>query len=151
MTIDGKSDLQKSNAITAHTGLKHLKLVLVGDTTVGKSCLITNYLQNKFDENYEPTVLDVYTGQKNLNKKLVNIEIQDTSGDEYFGTNRKVQYKDADCFMICVAVNSESSFKSVDQWTNEIHQVEADKPIMLILTKKDLSYETEEPVTIEDL
>ena len=37
-----------------------LKLVLVGDAGVGKSCLITNYLHNTFTENYEPTVLDCY-------------------------------------------------------------------------------------------
>ena len=40
--------------------IPHLKLVLVGDAGVGKSCLITNYLHNTFTENYEPTVLDCY-------------------------------------------------------------------------------------------
>lgn len=37
-----------------------LKLVVVGDTNVGKSSLIHNYLNNQFDEMYEPTILDVY-------------------------------------------------------------------------------------------
>ena len=87
------------------TGSKHLKLVLVGDTAVGKSCLIVNFLKNSFTEDYEPTVLDVYRGTKNIAKKSVEVEIHDTSGDEHLGVNRKVQYKDADCFMICVAVN----------------------------------------------
>ena len=67
-----------------------LKLVLVGDTAVGKSCLITNYLKNQFTEDYEPTVLDVFIGKKNVNKKQVEVEIHDTSGDEHLNVNRSV-------------------------------------------------------------
>ena len=43
-----------------------IKMVLVGDTSVGKTCLIHNYLHNQFSEEYEPTVLDVYRGTKNV-------------------------------------------------------------------------------------
>lgn len=86
-------------------GPKTLKVVLTGDTAVGKSCLITNYLHNTFTEDYEPTVLDVFKGIKNVKKKQIEIEIHDTSGDEHLGVNRKVQYKDADVFLICVGAN----------------------------------------------
>ena len=85
--------------------LKELKVVLVGDTAVGKSCLITNYLKNTFNEDYEPTVLDVFKGTKNVNKKQGEVEIHDTSGDEHLGVSRKVQYQGSDGFMICVAAN----------------------------------------------
>ena len=83
-----------------------IKIVLVGDTSVGKSCLITNYLYNTFTEDYEPTVLDVYRGPKNVESKQVMIEIYDTSGDEHLGVNRQIQYKGTDVFILCVAVNS---------------------------------------------
>ena len=68
---------------------KDIKLVLVGDTAVGKSCLVTAYLENVFDENYMPTVLDVYRGIKNVDGKEVSLEIHDTAGDEHLGFNRK--------------------------------------------------------------
>ena len=48
---------------------KMIKIVLVGDTSVGKSCLIRNYLDNSFSENYEPTVLDVYRGTKSVKRR----------------------------------------------------------------------------------
>ena len=60
-----------------------MKIVLVGDTSVGKTCLIRNYLKNEYTEEYEPTVLDVYRGTRNVKRKQVNLEIQDTSGDEH--------------------------------------------------------------------
>ena len=41
-----------------------LKLVLVGDAAVGKSAAIRIYLENIFDESYEPTVLDIYKGTR---------------------------------------------------------------------------------------
>ena len=67
---------------------KMIKIVLVGDTTVGKSCLIRNYLHNTYSDAYEPTVLDVYKGTKSVYKRQVDVEIHDMSGDEHLGVNR---------------------------------------------------------------
>ena len=83
-----------------------IKIVLVGDTSVGKSCLIRNYLDNSFSEDYQPTVLDVYKGVKNVMRQKIDIEIHDTSGDQHLGVNRAAQFRGADCFLICVAANS---------------------------------------------
>ena len=134
-------------------GQKSIKLVLVGDTSVGKSCLITNYLHNSFSEDYEPTVLDVYRGIKAVKKYQIQIEIHDTSGDEHLGVNRKVQYRGADCFMICVACNNQESLESVNRWKIEIQDIEAMKPIMLVLTKSDLldTLDEDECVTFENI
>lgn len=150
MPVDDGST-QQDNRIRDPNAQKELKLVLVGDTSVGKSCLITNFLKNSFTEDYEPTVLDVYRGTKNVNAKQVEIELHDTSGDEHLGVNRKVQYQDADCFMICVACNMMDSFENIGKWKAEIQEVEQQKPIMLILTKSDLKDEVDEPVLISML
>ena len=50
--------------------------------------MIRNYLQNEFHDEYEPTVLDVYKGTKNVKRKTVNVEIHDTSGEENLHINR---------------------------------------------------------------
>ena len=78
------------------------------------------YLEEKYDDDYEPTVLDVYRGSKNLNEKQVEIEIQDCSGDDLNGVNRKVQYEDSDVFLICAAANIPESLDNVSNWMNEI-------------------------------
>lgn len=99
---------------------KTIKIVLVGDTSVGKTCLIRNYLFNDFSEEYEPTVLDVYKGTKAVKKKQIELEIHDTSGDENLVQSRQVQYTHTDIFIICVAVNNQNSCKNVKKWVTEI-------------------------------
>ena len=123
----------------------HIKLVLVGDTAVGKSCLIVNYLNNTFSDDYEPTVLDVYKGTKNVNKKQMELEIHDTSGDEELYRNREITYNRADVFLVCVASNQRSSFEHVAKWVSEIRgTVGRQVPIWLIMTKSDLLDEEDE-------
>ena len=53
--------------------------------------------------------------------------------------------------MICVAANNRTSLESIDKWRNEIQQVERQKPIMLILTKKDLIEIHDNPVTFDEV
>ena len=128
-----------------------LKMVLTGDTAVGKSCMITNYLHNTYTDTYEPTVLDVYSGIKNVQKKQIEIEIHDTSGDEHLGINRKVQYQGADVFMICVACNNPESLENVQRWKAEMQEIEPSKPIAIILTKQDLIDAVDNAVSMEDI
>ena len=125
--------------------------MLVGDTSVGKSCLIRNYLENSFSDDYEPTVLDIYKGTKNVKNKQIEIEIHDTSGDQQLGVNRATQYKGADVFMICVAVNSRSSYENIANWKLEISNNEPNKPIMVILTKSDLVDYVDDAVTFDEI
>ena len=101
---------------------KTCKIVLLGDTAAGKSCLIENYLCNTFSDDYEPTVLDIFRGPRNINGEKVELEIHDTSGDEHVASNRKVVYKDGDLFLLCCnsVQNSNSyqgsSIENIPKW-----------------------------------
>ena len=130
-----------------------IKLVLVGDTHVGKSSLITTYLTNTFCERSNTnTVLDQYRGTKKVKSQPVIVEIIDTAGDlDKYREYRQELYQGADCFMICFSTDSMNSFEHIDSWANEIRQVEEEKPIALNLTKYDLvdDLEINEPVDKE--
>ena len=121
--------------------------MLVGDTSVGKSALIRNYLNNDFSDNYEPTVLDVFRGPKQFEGKQLELEIHDTSGDQHLGVNRQVCYNRTDCFMLCVAINNRTSFENINKWRAEIRQVCQETPIILVGTKKDLRGLTNDSLT----
>ena len=136
----------------SEAGRKKIKIVLVGDTTVGKTALMRSYLSSDFkEEDYTPTVLDVYKGRINVESIKVDVEIHDTSGDENLSVNRHIQYNDTDLFVLCVAVDLRASFKNVKRWVSEIKQARPDAPIALILTKRDLIEIVEDPVTIDQL
>ena len=122
-------DLKKTCKIVLRKGKKRLvdlkktcKIVLLGDTAAGKSCLIENYLCNTFSDDYEPTVLDIFRGPRNINGEKVELEIHDTSGDEHVASNRKVVYKDGDLFLLCCnsVQNSNSyqgsSIENIPKW-----------------------------------
>ena len=131
---------------------KKIKLVLVGEKSVGKTALISIYLKNKFHEDYRPTTYDEYHGIKTIEGKEIPIEIQDTSGEEQvMQDKRQGQYEDADIFIICVACNARDQLDSVGKWKADFQAVEPAKPIALILTKSDLAGECEEPITLEEL
>ena len=75
-----------------------VKLVLVGNTAVGKSCLITSYLKNTFSEevnDYKPTVLEVNEEVKIVNQQQVSIKIHDLGGKYHPSVDRKAQYEKA--------------------------------------------------------
>ena len=89
--------------------IKSVKLVMIGDTTVGKSCLVYNYLYQKFSDDYEPNVLDVYHGKKDFMGKTIQLEIHDVTGDQMLGVNRKISFNNAGCFLFCAAFNNKTS------------------------------------------
>ena len=135
-----KTLVARLKKLARHSGdKKFCKIVLCGDTAVGKTCLIENYLHNAFSDDYEPTVLDVYRGPKNIDKEMVELEIHDTSADHHVASNhRKVVYKDADLFLICCNAVQRSSLDNIPTWREEIREVEQEAPIALVATKIDL-------------
>ena len=66
----------------------------------------------------------------------MEIEIVDTSGEEGKSLTRCASFKDAGCFMICIAANS--NLQNLAFWLTEVRKLKPTKPIALILTKADL-------------
>ena len=83
-----------------------IRIVLAGDTGTGKTCAIINYMENRFNDEYVPSlVLDVRKARKVVHEIAFRIEIQDTSGLDEHLTNRMMQYRGADVFILCFAVD----------------------------------------------
>ena len=124
--------------LASQAGKKKIKIVVVGDTAVGKTCLIRNYLYNDFNDDYVPSVLDIWEATKTINGKEIELQLVDTSGDPYLQLDRQLKYSKADGFMICSAANAVQTLESVGtRWVQEISVVQT-APMLLILTKKDL-------------
>jgi len=101
-----------------------MKCVLVGDGSVGKTCLFAVYAKGQFPSGYIPTVMDNYAVTVFAKGKRVTLEVWDTAGQEDFAAIRELSYPNTDVFVICYAVDSKTSFKNVwDFWLSEIQKM----------------------------
>ncbi|SCU96256.1 LAFA_0G05270g1_1 [Lachancea sp. 'fantastica'] len=118
----------------------HIKIVVVGDGAVGKTCLLISYTQGRFPEEYIPTVFENYvTRIRGPGNKAIELALWDTAGQEEYNRLRPLSYTDVDLLMVCYAANSKTSLQNAEElWIPEVRHFCPDTPIMLVGTKSDL-------------
>jgi len=116
------------------------KVTILGDSTVGKSSLVTKFTENFFSYNQLLTVgVDFKLKTVNVAGKKVKLEIWDTSGQERFRKIATDNLKRAHGVILCYAVNDRDSFMHIESWMEQIkNSPSKDAPIVLVATKKDL-------------
>ncbi|EFA75153.1 hypothetical protein PPL_11227 [Heterostelium album PN500] len=127
----------------------YIKLVIVGDSAVGKTCLFTVYAHNRFPNDYIPTVFESFVATCNVGGRAYNIGLWDTAAQEEYDRLRPLSYPATDVFLVCFSVISHTSFDNViDRWIPELNHHMPNVPIVLVCTKIDLRQDRE---TIERL
>ncbi|KAG9082156.1 GTP-binding protein Rho1, partial [Ceratobasidium sp. 370] len=117
-----------------------LKLVVVGDAARGKTALLIVYI---------PTESENYVTRFEVDGKLVELALWDTTGSEDFGRLRPLSYPDSDVILICFAINEPESLDNVEAgWIHEVRHFCPGLPYILVGCKKDLRYD---PKMIEEL
>lgn len=82
-----------------------LKIVVVGDGAIGKTCLVTSYGTNQFLDDYVPTVAASYSNEVSYDDKPYCLDIWDTSGQDEHKAMRVTSYNEADVVIVCFALN----------------------------------------------
>jgi small GTP-binding protein len=123
------------------------KIILIGDSGVGKSCLTMRGTKNNFEEYYSPTVgFDFFVFNIRVNDKNIKLQIWDTCGQEAYKSLISSFYRNATLAIVAYAINNEQSFKNIEAWLNEIKtQANPETKIFLIGTKIDLNEERRIP------
>eukprot|EP01112_Ceratiomyxa_fruticulosa_P010815 TRINITY_DN2872_c0_g1_i2.p1 TRINITY_DN2872_c0_g1~~TRINITY_DN2872_c0_g1_i2.p1 ORF type:complete len:193 (-),score=23.51 TRINITY_DN2872_c0_g1_i2:210-788(-) len=126
-----------------------VKLVVIGDGAVGKTCLLISYANNAFPETYIPTVFDNYVVNINAGERLIELGLWDTAGQEEYDRLRPLSYANANVFLICFSVANPVSFENVSaKWYPEVMHFCPDVPQILVGTKIDIR---DDPQTLEKL
>ncbi|KAI8048385.1 vacuolar biogenesis protein [Syncephalis plumigaleata] len=97
-----------------------LKVIILGDSGVGKTSLMNQYVNKKFSNQYKATIgADFLTKEVMVNDRLVTMQIWDTAGQERFQSLGVAFYRGADCCVLCFDVNNARSFDALDSWRDE--------------------------------
>merc|ERR1711865_1258364 len=104
------------------------KLLLIGDSGVGKSCLLLRYADNRYTESYISTLgVDFRMVTLELGGESIKLQIWDTAGQERFRTITSNYYRGANGIVIVFSVTEEESFSSVARWLSETTEAFAHK------------------------
>ena len=98
------------------------KIVLLGESEVGKTCIINRYLYNIFNSNYQPTI-PLNHKEKVINNENYNLKVifWDTAGQERFNAVSKMIYKNANIIILTYSINDRKSLEKLKEfWYQEI-------------------------------
>jgi small GTP-binding protein len=116
------------------------KIIIVGDSGVGKSCLSIKASRNYFEDFYSPTVgFEFLTFNVKIEDQNIKLQIWDTCGQEVYRSLISSFYRSASLAIIVYSIDNEESFNNIEKWLNDIKtQSSPDVKIFLIGNKADL-------------
>jgi len=113
------------------------KLVLIGDSGVGKSCLLLRFADDNFTDSYISTIgVDFRFRTITIDKKTVKLQIWDTAGQERFRTITSAYYRGADGIIMVYDVTSSESFDHVEEWLSEVDRYANENTCKLLIGNK---------------
>ncbi|XP_077292878.1 cdc42 homolog [Arctopsyche grandis] len=115
-----------------------IKCVLVGDGAVGKTTMLMSYANNKFPEEYIPTMCDSYVTMVLIGGEPHDFSLFDTAGQEEYDRLRPLNYPNTNVFLVCFSVVYPDSFENVkSKWVPEIAHFNNETPFLLVGTQID--------------
>ena len=128
------------------------QLLIIGDSTVGKTSIITRFANGTFDSNYLATVgLDNFTKDEIIDNKTIRIKIWDTTGQERYKSLTKGFFRNAEGVMLVYDVTNSETYENLKYWMqsikNNLGENMGEIPIIIIGNKIDCQ---EREVSVEE-
>ncbi|EEB05417.1 GTPase Ypt2 [Schizosaccharomyces japonicus yFS275] len=126
-----------------------IKLLLIGDSGVGKSCLLLRFSEDSFTPSFITTIgIDFKIRTIELDGKRIKLQIWDTAGQERFRTITTAYYRGAMGILLLYDVTDEKSFENIRTWFSNVEQ-HASENVFKILIGNKCDCEEQRQVTYE--
>ena len=121
----------------------NFKIIVIGDSGVGKSCLTNKATKNIFEESYNATVgFEFFSFNIRMNNKVIKMQIWDTCGQELYRSLITNFYRNSSLAVMVYSITNKESFDNVDIWLKELRMhSNPDAKVFLIGNKIDLETE----------
>ena len=125
------------------------KIVLIGDSSVGKTNILSKYLSNEFDPDSKATV-GVEFGTKNfkIENNIVKVQIWDTAGQERYKSITNAYYKGAKGSLLVYDITNQKTFESLDKWISDL-KTNSDENISIVLLGNKSDLESDRKISTE--
>ena len=126
------------------------KLIFIGDSSVGKSCLTTKAVKNEFEDYYQATVgFEFMTFNLKLNDKIIKFQIWDTCGQEIYKSLISNFYRNSSLAVLVYSIDNKESFNHIENWLNDLKS-QANEYVRIFLVGNKADLEEERKVTKEE-
>ena len=140
---DLQIELLQDNQISQSDNFINFKIIIVGDSGVGKSSILKRAVQNKFDGSYQATIgFEFLLMHFKVNDLKLKLQIWDTCGQEMYRSLVQGFYRNTSLALVVYDVSQKKSYDGLDIWLKDIRQhTEQDLPIFIAGNKNDLKRE----------
>ncbi|VVU95738.1 Ras family [seawater metagenome] len=113
------------------------KIILIGETSVGKSSIVNSYLDKEISNSHETTIgVDFRMKMENLDSRIAKLQIWDTAGQEKFRAITRSYYRGAHAILIVFDITNRDSFLGLEKWFKEIDENATINPIIFLIGNK---------------
>ena len=130
---------------------KDVKIILIGESGVGKTSIIRRYHFNKFEENIDPTFTPTFITKTIIRDNIIyRLNIWDTVGQEKYYSITKSSLQGADIVILVYSIDRIDSFKKLDYWNQKIKDNFSDNVILSIVGNKCDLFENDDIQLVPD-
>lgn len=128
-----------------------IKIIIIGDSSVGKSNILTKFVDDEFNVNNSTTVgVDYKVVRVDYGQKTVKLLLWDTAGQERFNAIVKTFYKDAQVVILVFDLTNRASFDNIEFWLNQVKCEKIADPIYILVGNK-VDIETNRVISKEEV
>jgi small GTP-binding protein len=140
---DVQIELLQDSQISQSDNFINFKIIIVGDSGVGKSSILKRAVQNRFDGSYQATIgFEFLLMHFQVNDLKLKLQIWDTCGQEMYRSLVQGFYRNTSLALVVYDVSQKKSYDGLDIWLKDIRQhTEQDLPIFIAGNKNDLKRE----------